>query len=156
MIETHTTNPVKHNVHRILAHSYSVFFLFFLVGVCLDLVFSLKVFHSSIAMYLGFVFLVLATFLVIWAQRTSHNLKKDNLTHETFRRGPYSFTRSPTHWGLFFLVFGFGLVTNAFFVILSAFISLIVAKLTFLDTQEKILEEKYGSHYTEYKKSVKF
>jgi protein-S-isoprenylcysteine O-methyltransferase Ste14 len=53
-------------------------------------------------------------------------------------------------------VLGFGLVINAFFVIVSAFISFVIAKFLFIEKQEKVLAEKYGAPYLEYKKSVKF
>ena len=146
----------KHNVHKILAHSYSVYFLFFLIGVCLDLVFNFKVFNSSIVMPFGFIFLIFGTFLILWAQKTSRNLKKDIINKGTFCHGPYYFTRTPTNFGLFFLMLGFGLIINAFFVALFALISFVVAKLTFLKKEEKILALKYGAPYLEYKKSVRF
>ncbi len=83
-------------------------------------------------------------------------MQKENLSKETFLRGPYKYTRGPTHLGLFFLILGFSLATDTIFVFVFAFLALVITKFTFLDKQEKILEEKYGSHYTEYKKTVKF
>jgi protein-S-isoprenylcysteine O-methyltransferase Ste14 len=137
-------------------HSYSVFFLFFLIGVCFDLVFNVKIFSSSLAVPVGFIFLIVGTLLILWAQKTSRNLGRGNISKESFSRGPYRFTRTPTNFGLFFLMIGFGMVTNAFFVILLSFISLIIAKFIFLRKEEKFLFEKYGDPYLEYKKSVKF
>ena len=104
----------------------------------------------------GVFFLVFGTLLIIWAQKTSRNLRIENLSKESFYRGPYKYTRGPTHWGLFMLMLGFGMTMNTFFVILFAFISFIVSKFTFLAKQEKILEGKYGAPYREYKKIVKF
>jgi protein-S-isoprenylcysteine O-methyltransferase Ste14 len=155
-MEDNTLQPHKNKVHKVLIHSYSSFFFFFLIGVYLDLVFNLKVFESKIVEPIGLVFLILGTLLVFWAQKTSRNLKKEGITKETFARGPYRFNRSPTNLGLFFLVLGFGLIANAFFVILFSFVSLIVAKFIFLRKEEKILSEKYGAPYLEYKQSVKF
>lgn len=150
-----TNHPLKNTVHRVLAHSYYVNFLFFLVGVCLDFFLRIKIFSNPWISYFGFIFLIIATFLIFWAQYTSHTMNKENITKETFYRGPYRFTRSPTHWGLFLLMLGFGMVVNAFFVILFSIISFILTKLTFLNKQEKILEDRYGAPYLEYKKSVK-
>jgi protein-S-isoprenylcysteine O-methyltransferase Ste14 len=155
-MENDKIHPQKYNVHKILAHSYSVYFLFFLIGVCLDLVFDFKVFNSSIVMPFGFIFLIFGTFLILWAQKTSRNLKKDIINKETFCHGPYYFTRTPTNFGLFFLMLGFGLIINAFFVVLFAFVSFVIAKLTFLKKEEEILALKYGAPYLEYKESVRF
>jgi protein-S-isoprenylcysteine O-methyltransferase Ste14 len=82
--------------------------------------------------------------------------KSELVTKETFCRGPYCYTRSPTHFGLFLLIIGFGFVLNAFFVVLFTFFCFLITKITFVKKQEKLLEEKYGTAYTEYKKSVKF
>jgi protein-S-isoprenylcysteine O-methyltransferase Ste14 len=149
-------HPHKNKVHKILAHSYSIYLFLFLLGICADLIFNIKIFNNPMVVSLGFVFLVFGTFLIIWAQYTSRNLNKETLNKETFCHGPYRFTRMPTNFGLFFLTLGFGLVINAFFVVLSTFISFIVAKFVFIEKQERVLTEKYGAPYLEYKKLVRF
>ena len=163
-MDTENKNLHKNKVHKILAHSYAIYFILFLISVYLDLVFSARgesAFHgnfiiSSVAIFLGVFFLIFGTFLILWAQKTSRNLKKENINTETFLQGPYRYTRSPTHLGLFLLMLGFGVIANAVFVILFTIIFFIVAKFVFLDKQEKILAEKYGASYLEYKKMVKF
>jgi len=145
-----------HGIHQVLAHSYAVHLFLFLVGVALDLVFNFKFFYGPWVAPLGTFFLIFGTLLILWAQKTSRHLNKSNISLETFRQGPYRYTRVPTNFGLFFLVLGFGLVINAFFVILSAFISFLLSKFTFLAKQEKILAMKYGVPYLEYQKRVKF
>ena len=70
-------NPDKDKVHIVLAHSYSVYFLLFLAGVFLDLIFNLKIFNFPFMMPLGVVLILLATLLIFWAQRTSRNLNKE-------------------------------------------------------------------------------
>ncbi|MEI8174562.1 MAG: methyltransferase [bacterium] len=147
--------PRQYRVHKILAHSYTMYFILFLIGVCLDFIFKIKIFSSSIMVPIGIVFLIFSTFLIIWAQKTSRNLDIDNLSKEIFSKGPYRLTRSPTHWGLFFLMLGFGIVANAVFVVLTTLISFLISRLVFLDKQEDVLALKYGEHYLEYKKSVK-
>lgn len=146
----------KHSVHKILAHSYAMYFILFLIGVTLDIIFKFKIFTSSVMMPVGAVLLILGSILILWAQYTSRNLKLENITKETFCRGPYCYTRTPTNFGLFFLILGFGVIANAFFVILSTLISFIIAKFIFLDKEEKVLAAKYGTPYLEYKKLVKF
>ena len=149
-------NPPKSKVHHILAHSYVVYFVLFLVGVCLDFIFKIKIFENSIMVPVGIIFLIFASFLIFWAQKTSRNLNIKNLSTESFYKGPYRYTRSPTHLGLFFLVLGFGIIANAFFVILATLISFIISKFVFLDKEEQILAEKYRIPYLEYKKMVRF
>jgi protein-S-isoprenylcysteine O-methyltransferase Ste14 len=145
------------SVHQVLAHSYFVYFILFLVGVYLDFLFQLKIFDSSVVASAGLIILVLATGLIFWAQSTSRRLRQDSvITKENFCRGPYCYTRTPTHWGLFLLILGFGLIANAVFIILSTIVSFTVAKIAFIGEQERILAERYGTPYLEYKKSVRF
>ncbi len=149
----------KGRVHRILAHSYTVFFVLFLISVLFDFIFQIKIFNSSIMAPIGVFFLILSTIIILWAQKTGRDFKKlenKDVRAEHFLRGPYYYTRSPTHFGLLFLMLGFGMIANAFFVILFTIVSFLITKFYFLNKQESILTEKYGAHYTEYKKQVKF
>ncbi len=148
--------PKHRTVHHVLAHSYLWYFIPLIVAVFLDLFYPVKIFEKFLGMPTGFVFLGLATLLIFWAQSTSRKLEEKDLTKDSFCKGPYCYTRMPTHWGLFILVLGFGLILNAFFVVIFNFISFVLTKILFVKEQEKILEEKYGAPYLEYKKSVKF
>ena len=145
-------------VHKILAHSYFFYFLMFLSGVLLDLLFPVKIFNSPLMLFFGLTLIIFSSVLILWAQMTSRDLvnAKEDINTETFCKGPYCFTRSPTHWGLFFLILGFGIVANAFFIILFTLVSFFTTKFIFLRKEEIILAEKYGAPYLEYKKKVKF
>ncbi len=145
----------RNAVHHVLAHSYSFYLFLFLVAVFLDTMFPIRIFKSSYMVPMGFVILILASLLILWAQRTSRDLQIHNLTKETFCKGPYCYTRSPTHWGLFFLVFGFGVVANAVYIIIFSLVSLIVTRVFFLRKEESLLASKYGEPYLEYQKEVK-
>ncbi len=145
----------KNKVHWILAHSYTFYFILFLASVFLDFIFRIKIFISPVMVPTGVILLVFASFLILWAQKTSRNLDVKNVSKETFCKGPYCYARSPTHWGLFFLMLGFGIITNAVFVFLFTLISFLITRFTFLDKQEAALAEKYGAPYLEYKRSVK-
>src|SRR3989338_3889780 len=149
--------PHKRSVHHVLAYSYSMYFLLFLIGVSLDIVFRFKLFTNSFMIPLGVVFLILASILIFWAQKTGRDLKKvPEVKMEHFCRGPYCYTRIPTQWGLFFLILGFGIITNSFFVILFTIISFFISKFIFIDKHDRILINKYGIAYMEYKKLFKF
>lgn len=147
---------LTYKVHHILAHSYTFFFSFLILGIVLDIVFKYRIITSPYITYIGFVFLILSTVLIYWAQRTSSNLKVENMTSETFCKGPYCYTRVPTHLGLFFMAFGLGLILNATFVVITSIVSFVINKYVFLEEEEKVLEKKYGVPYIEYKKKIKF
>lgn len=161
-MEQSTTNsnssiPRAHLLHSILAHSYSFYFLGFLMGIILDFFFPFGIFNTYFYHILGFVFILLSTLFIFWAQYTSRNIKVgENFTKETFLRGPYKFSRTPTHGGIAFLMIGFGLLTNATFVIIFTLISAIVTRLIFLPKHEIIFEKRHGEHYSAYKNKVKF
>ncbi|MBP9711619.1 MAG: hypothetical protein KBD55_01120 [Candidatus Pacebacteria bacterium] len=146
---------ISKNVHRVLASSYTVYLVLFLAGVILDIIYQIKIFINPNIGIIGTVFLAFATLLIVWAQNTSRNLDTKNISKETFCKGPYCFTRSPTHWGLFILMLGFGIIANAFFVVLFTMISFIVTKIVFLKKEEQMLANKYGNPYREYKKAVR-
>lgn len=150
-------NLHKNTVHKVLAHSYLFSFVLFLVSLFLDFLFPLKIFKFSVYHFLGAIFLIFGTFLILWAQNVSLKLqKKEEIKKEIFFQGPYRYTRSPTHLGLFFLIFGFGVIANALFIVIFSAISFIVSKFTFLKKEEEILSLKYGAPYLEYKRSMKF
>jgi protein-S-isoprenylcysteine O-methyltransferase Ste14 len=158
-MEQTAKNPHKNKVHRILAQGYFFYFFCFIVGVYLNIIFNIPIFKSPLVAPLGFVVLFLATILIVWAQRTTRNFKKDEahkISKQTFRKGPYRYIKNPTHFGLFLAILGFGIVINSFFIVLFALILFIFGKFMFLDKQDKILADKYGAPYLEYRKSVKF
>jgi protein-S-isoprenylcysteine O-methyltransferase Ste14 len=150
------TDPKRMSVHRIAAHSYMVALLFLLLGVFCDLLWKPIIFDETLTAPLGMLFLGSGTILILWAQHASHHFIKENITPDSFGRGPYHFTRNPTHWGLYFLLFGFSMATNAFFVTAFTLVSFFVTKLVFLSQEENLLASKYGDPYLEYKRSVKF
>ena len=150
-------NPHKERVHTVLAHSYVVYFIFLLISVWLDSIFDFKIFSDTFMTPVGILMLIFASVLIISAQKTGHDFRKiKEKKTEHFCRGPYCYTRIPTQWGLFFLMLGFGIVMNAFFVIIFSIVSFLIARFVFIEKQEKILTEKYGAPYTEYKKLVRF
>ena len=133
-------------------------FILFLIGFFLDMAFNIKFFNPATVGVagVGIIFLIFGSILIFWAQYTSHHLKKENITKETFCHGPYRYVRTPTNFGILFMMLGFGIVANGFFIISFALISFIVAKFVFLNKEEKVLVAKYGAPFLEYKKMVKF
>lgn len=150
------SNIKRQSIHKILAHSHAVQFILFLFSVFLDMIFKIRIFENFSLTSMGVSILILGSVLIFWAQHTSHHLKKENITKESFRRGPYRYVKNPTNFGIFFMILGFGIIANSFFVILFSFISSLIIKFVYLNKEEKILTTKYGAPYLEYRKSVRF
>lgn len=146
-----------HAVHSFLAYSYLVYFFTLIVGITLNTFSPIKVFDISVMSPIGLVLLLLSSILILWAQSSSTDLlHKEDVTYTHFLRGPYRYTRMPTHFGLFLAIMGFGFIINSFFVIILTLIAFLITKFTFLKKQEDELEKKFGDAYREYKKKVKF
>jgi len=88
----------KNTIHKVLAYSYTFYFIIFLAGITLDFIFKFKIFKNFNTIPTGLTVLFLGTFLILWAQHTSHHLEKENLNKDSFCHGPYRYTRSPTHY----------------------------------------------------------
>ena len=48
MENVYQAHPRQYRVHKILAHSYTLYFFLFLVGVYLDFIFPFEIFTNSI------------------------------------------------------------------------------------------------------------
>jgi len=148
----------KETVHFVLLHSYLIFLIVIVLGVFLDITFKIKIFSDDIYQYIGFGMLFVSSVIIYWAQSTSSNYqervhKKEGRSH--FEFGPYQYLRSPTHFGLFVLTLGFSLIINSLFGVVLTIIAYVITKLFFLKKEEKILENKYGEVYREYKKKIR-
>lgn len=153
-------NKTPKTVHEILAHSYITYFTALVLGLILDYLYPLRVMSETLVS-LGPLLLILATVLIFWSQKTSdrtkkHRLDPENLTAKEFRKGPYTYLRSPTHLGLALLVLGFGFLSNSVIIVCAAMVTFLVTRYIFVVKEEKYLEKKYGKAYEDYKKTVRF
>ena len=153
--EVNKETPRSGLIHSVLAYSYGVYFIGLLIGILID-VLSPVYMEASYLDELGFTFLILGTLLIYWAQSTSRGLGKKvretgGPSHTHFRKGPYIFSRSPTHLGLAILTIGFGLLASAFSVIVTSALSYLITMTIFIRREEALLEEKYGESYRKYK-----
>lgn len=156
MPDTNTEKPAP-EVHNVLAHSYLMYFFAVVAGLLLDLTLPIKIIPEHIATAVGMVFLFVAPALIVWAQMTSHRFsrEKDRSDKLNFFKGPYVFTRSPTHLGLDMLVIGFGLLLNSLFLIIFSVVSFFLTRFIFVRKEERLLGQKYGDEYHKYRKSVR-
>jgi len=141
----------KGKIHFVLSNSYLVFLFAVVFGVVFDIIIPLDIFSGEAFQYVGLIMIILGSLLVYWAQSTSGNSKNK----VGFENGPYKYLRSPTHFGLFVMTLGLALIINSPFSVFFTVIAHIVTKLIFIKKEEKLLEEKYGEDYLNYKKKVK-
>lgn len=154
--ENNTCKPSV--VHFILSNSYFVFFVLFVVGVMFHIYMPIPLFVKPLPPVLGVMFLFFGSYLILWAQNTSHKTKKQMLEKNVkrdFARGPYKYSRNPTHIGLTVVVLGFALLSNSMLVVVSLFFSSLITKFVFLRKEEKHLEKNYGQDYLDYKNKVR-
>lgn len=153
------TNILKGSamVHFILSHSYSVFLFAVVLGVIFDTFIPINIYQSQTYQYIGFVMIVLGSLLIYWAQSTSSKTKKEmeEGASRDFARGPYKYSRNPTHIGLAVMTLGLGFLINSLFSVIFIIIAFLVTKSVFIKKEEGILEEKYGQTYCDYKKKVR-
>lgn len=145
-------------VHHLLFGSYSVYLFSVVLGVIFDLFIHFEIFSYFIFDYIGFVFIVTGSLIAYWAQFTSGHYKEElaKLKNKSyFNRGPYRYMRTPTHTGLFVMAIGLAFLINSLSSVVFTIIAHIVTKFFFIRKQEKILENKYGETYIDYKKNVK-
>ncbi len=141
-------------VHFVLSHSYLIFLFAVVFGVLFDIIIPLKAFDIKSYQYVGVIMIILGTVIIYWAQSTSSFIKKKKdkeKVHPGFHYGPYRYSRSPTHLGLFIMTLGLAIVISSPFSILFVIIAQIITKLFFLKEEEKLLEKKYGDIYCSYK-----
>lgn len=145
-------------VHVVLGHSYLFYFFGLIVGFLLTALFPYTLPEDSAA--IGYTLIVVGTILTFWAQGTSrstHEVRQGkDVVHDHFFRGPYKFTRSPTHLGLGVMMLGLALVFNSLMLTITAVLSYFVTRYIFISKEESLLANKYGEHYLTYKKRVPF
>ncbi len=147
-------------IHSLLAKSYSVYLVGFIVGVLLDAAFPVSIMQNG-APLVGVFIMLLGTALIFWSQKTSkrtaHARNNPNTQHDVsyFYKGPYKIFRSPTHVGLALLLASYGFLANSLVIIIVTVIVYILVKIFFVSKQDKMLEDKYGDTYRQYKKKVR-
>ncbi len=146
---------ITSKIHSSFAHSYVIYFAAVLIGLILDIFIPVSVIPGNLSSIIGIVFLLVAPALIIWAQMSSEKTHFDRHNGKpNFAHGPYAFMKSPTHFGLDILIVGFGFLLNSIFMIIFSIISFLLSRFVFVKKAQQLLEEKYGSQYTNYKKSV--
>ena len=137
-------------VHEFLAHSYFIYLAAVVIGFGLDMIWPVN-FAYPWTQPVGFFLIILGTILSVWAQAASekggHARNGGDLGHHHFKFGPYSYTRTPTQYGLFLMTLGLALLFGSVFMVVTTIIAFLFGKLFFIKKQEEHLEKKYGEPY---------
>lgn len=147
----------KKRVHVVLSNSYTVYLFSIMIAVILDFFYPIH-FLNNRYINIGFVFMMLGSILVYWAQSSASRSKREMIEKKcerNFAVGPYKFSRRPTQLGLTFATLGFGLISESFFIIIAVIVSYFITRFIFLPRQERILMERYGDAYCDYRDKVK-
>ncbi len=144
-------------VHEVLANSYLSFLILCSAGLFFDLFFPLRI-ELPRAEIVGIILLLLAPLLILWAQVSSNRFANERatgtpLTQGMFRYGPYRYFRNPTHIGLTLLIWGYAFATASEMLFVTTLVATLISNWYFRK-HEKILEEKYGEPYKQYRASV--
>jgi protein-S-isoprenylcysteine O-methyltransferase Ste14 len=142
------------NIQQLLGHAYSMYLFGFIVAMVFDLIFRFS-FNNKVIPVIGFIITVFATMLMYWAQNVN-KAPKDAVPmgRRDFFRGPYKYTRHPTHLSLALLLLGAGFIMNSVIITICAVVLYVIARFTYVAREEKKLEQKYGDLYINYKKRV--
>ncbi len=143
-------------VHFILSHSYIVFLMAVVVGGLLHIIFPIRIFLGAVYPYFGVIMILVGSGLIYWAQITSSSTEKEmeRTGVRSFSRGPYAYSRNPTHIGITVMTLGLAVILNSFFTVICIIIASIITKFIFLREEEALLEKRYGQPYRDYKKKV--
>lgn len=128
------------------------------LGLIIHLIIPIQLGNSEVLSFFGTLLLMASPLLVMWSQKKRREVygpKAPELTLDDLSRGPYAYSRHPSHLGLFLLVVGFGLVLNSFFIIVSILLTFCVFHCFIIPKEESLLESHIGEPYRIYKKRVR-
>lgn len=149
---------IPKTAHAVLTESYMVFVVILIPALIISTFSPVSVYLFNL-LPLGVFLLLGAPLLIVWAQNASEHFKNkkniNDLNTTDFMHGPYRFVRFPTHLGLFLLTVGLSIVMGSVVILYAAFIAQIISHLVFLPKEDKLLIEKYGDSYRDYKKVVR-
>lgn len=145
-------------IHYILSRSYSLYLFSIIAGVIIDTVIYRLKFSFPFYSEIGFFIMFIGSVVVYWSQQSSsrskREFKKNPGSKRNFARGPYKYSRNPTHIGLMIASLGFGVLAGSFFIIMFILFAFVTSLLVFLPKEEALLAKKYGQDYIDYQKKV--
>lgn len=135
-----------------------LYLFIFLLSVLADYYYPITIPAKNYSEYFGLAVIFLATSLIIWSQYSMRQFvsrERSGGGAREFAVGAYRFSRHPTYAGLFLLMLGFALLSSSVVMIIGAVASFLVVNFTVVRKEEKLLLEKYGDEYANYKSRVR-
>jgi len=148
----------NHKLCQYSAHLPGVILASAFLGLVIHLIFPIQLGDQDILSFVGTLLLMVSPLIVMWAQKKRREVygpKAPGLSLQDLSRGPYAYSRHPSHLGLFFLVTGFALVLNSLFVVVFIFVTFFVFHFIIIPKEEILLESHVGESYRIYKEKVR-
>ncbi len=136
---------------------------FFLIGAFLENRLLISQFFSLwdniIVSYIGFILYLTGSFIVIVARAQLGRFGTGELIteedHQLFTQGIYRHIRNPMYSGALIATIGFCLVFRCIIILVIMFVYSFLIYRMRINEEEKILQEKFGSEFEDYKKKTK-
>lgn len=136
---------------------------FFLIGAYLEnllLISQIFPFWDNIIIsYIGFILYLIGALLVLVARAQLGRFGTGELTteddHQLFTQGVYKYIRNPMYSGGLIATIGFCLVFRCIIILIIMFIYTFLVYRMRIVEEERILLEKFGNEFEEYKKKTK-
>jgi protein-S-isoprenylcysteine O-methyltransferase Ste14 len=148
----------NHNLCHYSAHLPGAILGSSFLGLILHMWKPILLVNGDMFSMIGTFLLIVSPLLVMWSQKKRRDVygpKAPELSLKDLSRGPYAYSRHPSHVGLFMLVIGFALILNSFFMIASIFIMFCIFHFFVVPKEEALLEMHIGETYRNYKKRVR-
>jgi len=154
--KTHHITEAKEeaNIQIMLSRSYSLFFIFFVFGLIIDVLTRFRINTPGIE-NVGLILIIISSLLVYWAQSVNKRPKFLADGTRNFAYGPYAFSRHPTYLGIFILTLGAAFLMSSVSILVTSILAYAVSSFTVMEKEEKRHIKKYGEQYLRYKKQVR-
>jgi protein-S-isoprenylcysteine O-methyltransferase Ste14 len=153
------TIPLEKNIHLFGGYEVLVHMIALSVGIFFDVVASFPRLPLFYASALGFCFLIGGSLLLFYTLRTLRTMqakiKNDHSVDALFfQSGPYRYFPHPTHVGLTFLIIGFALFSQGYFIIFSTILAAIIVEIFIFPKMERQIVCVHGVCYEQYRRQV--
>jgi len=114
---------------------------------------------NSPLLYIGILLIIFGAWITIWADNL---FKKKKTTVKPYEEsdvlivsGPFTYTRNPMYLGMLAFLLGISMLTGAISTIIPVIVFFIIIHLFYILPEEKMLKEKFGKDYLDFKAKVR-
>lgn len=125
------------------------------IGTVLQILFSKCLFSSQyIGHILGWPLLSVGIGLCIWSVFEAKEMNIAN-PYALLKSGPYGFSRNPMYVGWALVYLGITCIANSVWILAAVPVVSIYIHLVEIRNEERLLDERFGDEYKEYRKQVR-